>query len=326
VLCSLPGISVDTRTAEVDPQGQQPVAWTDAVVCPACGGAGPRAPEVRVHDHEYGVERVTVYASCSKCQTRFQKPMPGEALLSSFYPADYHSMARRGLLTRMRYGMRLRRLRGLAGGDGAILDYGCGDGSFLVYAASQMPGRGFFGYEIADRTSVQRLADGAVTIVRGSVAALLDELPPCQLITMNHVVEHLPDPLHVLRSLAARLVPGGTLEGQTPAAGSLEQRVFGLRWSGYHAPRHTVVFSATGLQSVLERAELAQVEVRGAFNPAGIAISLASLRQPVDGHGRVVRSGLSWLLWLGLASLLAPVDLLSGSPGIINFRAQKPAL
>ena len=41
------------------------------------------------------------------------------------------------------------------------------------------------------------------------------------------------------------------MEGQTPAAGSLEQRVFGSFWSGYHAPRHTVVFSASGLDQFL---------------------------------------------------------------------------
>jgi hypothetical protein len=142
---------------------------------------------------------------------------------------------------------------------------------------------------------------------------------------MNHVIEHLPDPLRTLEGFAASLVPGGVIEGQTPAAASLEHQVFGRRWSGYHAPRHTVVFSRTGLERVLERAGFTGVRVRGAFNPAGIAVSLATLARPVDAPSRIPRQGLGWLGWLALASALGPVDLLSGRPGIVDFSAARPA-
>jgi len=249
--------------------------------------------------------------------------MPQESELSALYPADYHSLGRAGLLTQIRYDMRVRRLAKLARGEGAILDHGCGDGSFLLRAAQQLPDRIFFGYEIADTASTKVLADGRVTLIRGSFSDLLAQLPPCGVITMNHVIEHLPTPLQTLQALAERLVPGGYLEGQTPAAGSLEHKVFGTRWSGYHAPRHTVVFSERGLQTILERAGFEEVSVKGAFNPAALAVSLASLTHRADQAGRVTRKGLLWLTWLGLAAMLGPVDLLSGSPGIVNFRAQK---
>jgi hypothetical protein len=249
--------------------------------------------------------------------------MPEERALGSFYPVDYHSLAREGVLTRIRYDMRVRRLASLLDGDGAVLDYGCGDGSFLVSAARRMPGRKFFGYEIGDRPEKRELAGGAVTLVRGPVSHLFEVLTPCRVVTMNHVIEHLADPLDTLGKLREHLVPGGLLEGQTPAAASLEHRVFGTRWSGYHAPRHTVVFSRDGLRHLLERAGFADVQVSGAFNPAGLAVSLASLSQRADAAGRIVRRGAGWVFWLALATLLAPVDLLSGSPGIVNFRARR---
>lgn len=250
--------------------------------------------------------------------------MPEESQLASFYPPDYHSLGRQGLLTRIRYDMRIKRLQPLLRGDGAILDFGCGDGSFLVQAAARMPNRKLVGYEIGERREIHELAAGAVTVVRGSLADLLDVLPACQVITMNHVIEHLPDPVHILTQLRRRMAQNGVLEGQTPASASLEQRVFGRRWSGYHAPRHTVVFSMAGLRQALLRAGFVGVEVRGAFNPAGLAVSLASMRQPASGRGRIVRSGPSWLFWLTLATGLAPFDLLSGAPGIVNFRAKSP--
>jgi hypothetical protein len=291
-------------------------------VCPACGAFGC-GNALSIPDHEYALERHAVYVTCAACSTAFQDPMPKEQELTSLYPVNYHSVERGGLLTQIRYDMRIRRLKNLVQGGGAILDYGCGDGSFLLSAAKRMPGRRFFGYEIGDRLEIQELLGGAVTLVRGSTAKLLEVLPACRLITMNHVIEHLPDPLGTVTQLADRLVSGGLVEGQTPAAASLEHLVFGSRWSGYHSPRHTVVFSRGGLLRLLERAGLEDVEVRGAFNPAALAVSLASLLQPADAPGKIPRRGPSWLFWLGLATALAPVDLLSTTPGIVNFRARR---
>lgn len=290
--------------------------------CVACGELVPRRA-LEVPDHEYGLSYVARFVDCERCRSSYQDPMPASEELASFYPATYHSMGRRGFLTKVRNEMRLRRLRSIAPETGPILDHGCGDGAFLVFAASRMPGRKLYGFEIDSTHKVETLADGAVTIVRGSQGDLLEVLPPCALITMNHVIEHLPDPLGTVSALFAKLQPGGLFEGQTPAASSLEHRVFGPRWSGYHAPRHTVVFSRRGLRSLLERAGFGQIQIRGAFNPAGIAISLATLRQKAGEPGTIVRSGFSWLFWLGLAAWLAPIDLLSGSSGIIDFAARR---
>ncbi len=247
--------------------------------------------------------------------------MPTFAELGAFYPPGYHAATAHGLLSRVRHGLRLRPLAPLLDGDGALLDYGCGNGAFLTWAADRLPGRPLFGYEIGPRREVEQLAGGAVTIVRGAPRDLMDLLPPCRLVTMNHVIEHLPDPLETVSALVERLVVGGAIAGQTPAADSLEHRVFGTRWSGYHAPRHTVVFSRRGLRTLLESAGLADVRVRTGFNPAGLAVSLASLtRSPQRG---IRRAGPGWLWWLAWATLLSPIDLLSGAGGIINFVGRK---
>jgi hypothetical protein len=291
-------------------------------VCPACGSADVEEG-IRVPDHEYGLSYVPQYKECGACGTLFQEPMPTLEELASFYPADYHSMTHGGLLSRIRNGVRIRRLAKLMTGEGAILDYGCGDGGFLVQAAEKLPGRRFWGYEIADGAETIVLAGGAVTLVKGAASDLFAALPLCSLITLNHVIEHLPDPFAIVKQLVEKLTPGGVFEGQTPAADSLERSVFGTHWSGYHAPRHTVVFSRRGLRSLLERAGLSSPILVGAFNPASLAISLGSLSR--GGAGRIHRSGLKWFCLLALGGMLGPVDLLSGRPGITDFVAQKDA-
>lgn len=113
-----------------------------AYTCPACGSTGTDH-EIRVPDHEYGVSYVATYVRCSSCGSEFQAPMPDDATLGSFYPEDYHSMS----------------------ADGVLLDYRCGEGQFLRYAAEQAPERSFFGYEIAPEREVREDPDGRVTIV-----------------------------------------------------------------------------------------------------------------------------------------------------------------
>lgn len=292
------------------------------VTCPACGAPEASAP-LDVPDREYTLEKVATYVTCAGCGTLFQEPMPDTSELPAYYPADYHSQTGQGPVGRLRHDVRLRRLTSLAAGEGALLDFGCGNGDFLRRAAAADPGRAYYGFEIADRPEVVTLDGGAVTIFRGDLAALFAQLPPCRIVTMNHVIEHLPDPLATLSSLAQALVPGGLLDGQTPAAGSLEHRVFGTRWSGYHAPRHTVVFSPSGLETVLGRAGFTEISVKGAFNPAGLAVTLASVPQR-RAPGTVRRQGLVWLGCLGMSALLAPIDLLSRAPGIVDFAARRP--
>jgi len=277
-----------------------------------------------IPDREYGVKFVANYAWCGDCGTLRQSPMPDMARLAAFYPAHYHAQTGQGTLNRIRQDMRLKRLAPLMEGEGAILDFGCGNGAFLLHAAERMPNRTYFGFEISDRPDVIRHNDGRVTIVKGAFEDLMQILPACRMITMNHVIEHLPDPAVTLSGLIERLVPGGLLEGQTPAARSLEHRVFGDYWSGYHAPRHTVVFSIDGLRRFLQRMGLEQVKVGGAFNPAGLAVSLASVGHGLSGSG-IKRQGFGWIGWVGLATILAPGDLLLGAPGIQNFLGRKSA-
>jgi SAM-dependent methyltransferase len=287
--------------------------------CPVCGSSR-RGHAFTVPDHEYGLSYRARYIDCDACGCLYQSPMPSDEQLASFYPATYHSMHSAGLLATLKHRLRLGKLlRFLRPGD-AFLDFGCGNGAFVRYASDHCPDRRFYGYEIDRRDSVVSSNDGRMTILRGSLAHLKAHLPECRMISMHHVIEHLPDPASTVRELRPALTRGGRIVGQTPATDSFERRLFKTRWSGFHAPRHTVVFSRQGLETLFAGAHFASTRVDTGLNPAAYAVSLASALHGPNG-GVISRSRPEWLIYLAAALVFWPADRLLGG-SIIDFHAE----
>ena len=74
------------------------------------------------------------------------------------------------------------------------------------------------------------------------------------LVTAFHVLEHLPDPVGVLRRMLGWLAPGGIAVVEVPNVSGVGGRVFGRYWSGLEMPRHLVQFTPETMGALAERA------------------------------------------------------------------------
>src|SRR5207244_3893587 len=81
------------------------------------------------------------------------------------------------------------------------------------------------------------------------------DLRPCSfdVVTMWHSLEHVHDPLAILREAYQLLVPGGKLIVACPNIDGLPFRWFGPAWFGLDLPRHLTHFTPLTLQVMLER-------------------------------------------------------------------------
>jgi 2-polyprenyl-3-methyl-5-hydroxy-6-metoxy-1,4-benzoquinol methylase len=133
-----------------------------------------------------------------------------------------------------------RRIRG-----GRVLDIGFGDGGFLDNARAM--GWRAVGTDF-DPAVVENARRRGFDAHQGTVENVEG---PFDVITMNHVIEHLHDPMAVLRDCHRLLAPGGMLWLETPSIDAAGLRRFGADWRGLEPPRHLVLFNRHSLARAL---------------------------------------------------------------------------
>ena len=137
----------------------------------------------------------------------------------------------------------LELLSGYARTDSRILDYGCGRGGLLL----NLQLNGFtrlLGYDPFI---------GVETINHGNGVVVYRTLPPdygsiFDIVILDHVFEHLPNPMHALDEIAALLAPRGILIIRTPLAGSYAWRAYRTNWVQLDAPRHLFLQTPESLE------------------------------------------------------------------------------
>jgi SAM-dependent methyltransferase len=134
---------------------------------------------------------------------------------------------------------------------GDLLDVGCGSGEFLARMKA-------LNWNVAGMEPDPKALDVAQARLGISVKSRLTEFSSGQfdVITMNHVIEHLPDPIAVLRECKRLLKPSGRLLITTPNKASLGARWFGRNWVALEPPRHLMLFTNKSLRSCVERSDL----------------------------------------------------------------------
>jgi 2-polyprenyl-3-methyl-5-hydroxy-6-metoxy-1,4-benzoquinol methylase len=246
------------RTASLPLAGSL-VEWEE-VDCLLCGSARWKT-FVEAPDQTRGGSGLWfAVVKCEECGLCFTNPRPHPQTLPRFYPPDYGPHQRRPLPTASRSCWRRRLWRRTPPdqptlpwhGSGRLLDFGCGSGAFLrrmLLEGWQVVGLDFS----AEAVSRIRTQPG-LTALTGTLPhpKLLPASFDC--ITMRQALEHVPDPLDLLRAAYDLLVPGGQLVVGVPNLDSLPFHWFGPDWFGLDLPRHLTHFTPTTLLRMLERA------------------------------------------------------------------------
>ena len=270
----------------------QPVIITETVSCALCGGREHETLFVgrdRLH-HTPGAWPVV---RCRGCGLVFTNPRPAPESVGLVYPESYrpHQRPRRkrqsrrwklqqwalryhwnypprrgGWLGKILSGPVMLWVRGKARnydlfpyqGEGRLLDYGCGNGKFLL--AMRDRGWQVQGMDLTPQAVERCRAEG----LEARLGRDMDEYPPNSFdaITLWQVIEHVPSPRQTLGQAWRALRPGGLLTMSLPNFDSLTARWFGPYWFPLELPRHVTHFTPVTLKRILAEENFTDIRFR----------------------------------------------------------------
>ncbi|SNB21659.1 class I SAM-dependent methyltransferase [Flavobacterium psychrophilum] len=127
---------------------------------------------------------------------------------------------------------------------GSLLDIGAGTGDFLATAKKQ--GWQITGIEPNEKAKIISISKGV------SFAENLESISShsFDVITMWHVLEHVPDLENQIKLLKRLLKPNGTIIIAVPNYKSFDAKYYGEFWAAYDVPRHLWHFSKTAIEKL----------------------------------------------------------------------------
>jgi SAM-dependent methyltransferase len=308
--------------------------WIFIERCVACGSQlDETGGSLDLTDHWSITEDRFHLTCCNKCQTWLLNPRPAPEEMARFYQGDflYTQPADGGsIIARMASRVQSWNLasevnwvcRELSPG-GRYLDYSAGTGQILAAVAQRRPDASVFAteYSGAYRPIIEQRLPGTV------VHPDLESLPGgdrFDLISAFGVLEHVEDPLELLRAFHARLTPNGKILISIPNPGSVQARVFGRRWYSWLAPRH---FQMMPRQAFLDFARGANLQVTGEQHfflrsaPSTFALSMFPGLDPL-----LPSTNVKQLAYAMLFAALLPVELAFAkmkASGFMGFALKK---
>lgn len=286
--------------------------FTERAFCPSCGSRSAHSlwsgrfsdPQVAAHLAEFHYsadvraelgDQAFDLVACAACGLAYHRLIPAESALAQLYGrwidaaqvarfetahtlkrADPHFQG----VQRLKTLMRLRHLtQGQREADAPLrlMDFGCGDGEML--AAAQVLGIEAIGIDI----SATR-ADAA----RGAGAVVLPDLSAFEAhgggkvhaVVLSQVLEHVSEPLGLLRALARHLVPGGVLFVAVPDCSGLSVPRDFAAFHQLQPLEHLNAFTPRTLRETVMRAGFTPLRRPMASldtQPFGVLRALASL-------------------------------------------------
>jgi SAM-dependent methyltransferase len=182
------------------------------MLCPLCNHDGAHPSWFGSHIYRGKEFR---FLECDACGSLYCDPMPDAEMLNYMYGPDFLRQYQDGLEPDISSSPVTKWLGKLE--KGTFIDYGCGEGRFLVEAARagwQVLGFEFdpeVAHSIEKKTGIKVVSDPALLRPKGTTDALL----------LSDVFEHLTDVNRQVPEILNLLKPGGILIAQGPMENNL---------------------------------------------------------------------------------------------------------
>ncbi|MBC5861944.1 class I SAM-dependent methyltransferase [Flavobacterium sp. K77] len=208
-------------------------------------------PFLTVQDHSVSQEIFNLYYD-SNLDMLVTQPQPSLDQLGKYYESDdyiSHTDSKRSLFEKAYHVVKSIALKNKLNlinleqsSKGAILDIGAGTGDFL--AVAKQNGWTTTGIEPSPKAKSIAISKGISFVENTTDLANYS----FDVITMWHVLEHVPDLDFQIKELKRLLKPSGTLIVAVPNFKSFDAKHYGKFWAAYDVPIHFWHFSKKAIE------------------------------------------------------------------------------
>jgi SAM-dependent methyltransferase len=139
-----------------------------------------------------------------------------------------------------------------------LLDIGCGNGDFIkIESEMEITATGCD----PDSEAIDYCHSLGLDAFHGDVHDPRIETSSYDLITMNHVIEHISNPENVQHRAYSILKPGGSIWIALPNPGAFGIKIFGSSWRGFHPPFHLTIRSQNVLANWISNSGFCNVRL-----------------------------------------------------------------
>lgn len=219
---------------------------------------------LQVKDHSVSQETFDLYYD-EDLDMLITHPQPSLDVLGKYYEsADYisHTDSKRSLFEKAYHFVKnialknkLDLINSYQISKGTILDIGAGTGEFLSVAKNN--GWKTVGVEPSDKAKTIAKSKGVIFVENTSEL----ESHSCDVITMWHVLEHVPNLEEQIAELKRLLKPQGTLIVAVPNFKSYDANHYGKFWAAFDVPIHFWHFSKKAIQLLFAKENFELIKV-----------------------------------------------------------------
>lgn len=278
------------------------------ITCPVCKTRPEKAPEPKT---------ICLCKICGLRWTYLPEDVDAEALYSDEVYAVVDN--RKSIFERIIFSEAkkvLAKARKIYPKAKSLLDFGSGKGQFMA-VAKDAGWRGL-GIETATERADFARKNYQVDVRREFYAGGKIGDGNFDFITLNHVLEHLPEPLTLVSELLiANLNPDGLAYIEVPRADSWQAKIAGKSWMHWDIPKHLTHWTATGMESEFSKIGFRNVGSRKFSIHLGVLGMLQALLSQIGYRNNIILQlkrkksfGLMALIALGLPLAVA-LELLS---------------
>lgn len=208
----------------------------------------------------------------SELQLYKTNPQPSEIELPEYYKSDdyiSHTDANKSFFDKLYQTVKRITLKSklnlidkyVVTNEKKLLDIGCGTGDFLL--AAQKKNWSVVGVEpnksAADFANKKLNSESKIY---ASLDALMNTHQKFSIITLWHVLEHVPDYDQYITKIKTLLNPNGTLIIAVPNFNSFDAKYYKSYWAAYDVPRHLWHFSIFSISSIFSNHQMKVLNIK----------------------------------------------------------------